>query len=388
MIKKTIAGLTALLLAGCVTYYPYPYAVESTVSSTGETVVYAEEPDDYDYYDSSVDSSVYYPWTSVDYFYFGNHYYRPAVTFSLSYGIYGGGPWYGAYYGPYYYPSYWSFGYSPYYSYPYFGAAYAWGAWNYWYAPNWHHNYYGHGYGHGHGNGHGYDNGDGYGYGHKGGYRDGHNGGRVGDYGRGRSNRSGNYGNNSGDQGYAGDPRDRTGQDRQGRNERPGSAQDRNREIGTVNRNRSGQQQTRRQVGVPSSGSSPDRGIVVDNRNDNKLKPNRTGPVQRQPINGSVTSRGTYGGVQRNANDQVRTQPQPSRPVPMPAQRSGQAQSDQVVVQNRQPMQVARPMNAPQAAPPRSQSDNNSPRSNDRQEPRERSDSDDGDGGRHQRDRD
>jgi hypothetical protein len=84
MIKMIISGLAAALLAGCVTYYPYPYAVDASVSSTGETVYYTEETED----NVSYAGSVYYPWASMDYFYFGNHYYRPAASFSFSIGGY------------------------------------------------------------------------------------------------------------------------------------------------------------------------------------------------------------------------------------------------------------------------------------------------------------
>ena len=303
MTKMIISGLAAALLAGCVAYYPYPYAVDATVSSTGETVYYTDETEDYVFYPGSV----YYPWSSMDYFYFGNHYYRPAASFSFSIGGYAGGPWYGPYYGPYYYPGYYSTWNAPYYPYPYsyFGAAYGWGAWNAWYNPYWRHHYYGHGndYGGGHGR---YDDG-------RGGHDGGHDGGAGGNY---------------GEPGYAGRPPAGTRPIRQVGNEAYDyPTGDEARERATMSRDRARQlqsppgqgmpPQTSRQVSVAPSRSDSDRGMVVVNRNDSKVQPTRVEPVERQRF-GRTTMPAQGPGTQpvRPA-----TQAMPAAPLAMPADR-------------------------------------------------------------------
>jgi hypothetical protein len=94
--KKLLLMSLLLALAGCVTYYEPQVAIE-------DGVYYAE--DDPAYINNAYSySSVYYPWSSMDYFYLG-------------YGPYGGyGYGYSLWYDPWYYPmySYYSPWYGPY----------------------------------------------------------------------------------------------------------------------------------------------------------------------------------------------------------------------------------------------------------------------------------
>ncbi len=118
--------LSALVLQGCIHYHysyePSEYAYDG-----------AEDPDFYDDGTPVVDvrfaDAAYYPWWSIDYYYFGRHYYRPVYLrnryFSPSYAYgHGIGPhyWpYYAFYSPFYYP-YANFAwYDPWYGWPRYG---------------------------------------------------------------------------------------------------------------------------------------------------------------------------------------------------------------------------------------------------------------------------
>jgi hypothetical protein len=120
------ALLACALLAGCVTYsYPQPYDLGSR--HTSHDAAYARDySGNYNY--SIGLSSAYYPWWSVDYFYLGFHYYRPAGYWGHGYFA----PYYPYYYRPWYYPSYaWGWSYwQPY-------AGYGWGSFD----PYWHYRY-------------------------------------------------------------------------------------------------------------------------------------------------------------------------------------------------------------------------------------------------------
>jgi hypothetical protein len=126
--------LSAMLLQGCITYY-YP------AYEPGATDNYAEdEYSEADYFgdeaydlgtpivDLRVISAAYYPWWSMDYYYLGPHYYRPAY-FGYTSGWYSSfgylnryPPFYSPYgiYGPIYYPSPFINVYQPWYD-PWFG---------------------------------------------------------------------------------------------------------------------------------------------------------------------------------------------------------------------------------------------------------------------------
>lgn len=177
MKKQIFSSMAVMLLSGCVYYVPYEVA--ATEPWVDEPVAYEEPAVTYESYVVSP----YYPWASLDYFYFGNSYYRPYSGFSFSFGFYAGGGWYPPYYSPYYYSAwyqpFYGFPYPFYYPYPY---AYYGGGYNHWD----HH--------------HGDDHGDYHGGGHDGGYG-GHGGGHPGNgpgdsyYGKGvdRSIRKGGY---------------------------------------------------------------------------------------------------------------------------------------------------------------------------------------------------
>jgi hypothetical protein len=97
------------------------YEATATEPWVDETVVYEEPAVVYESYIVSP----YYPWASVDYFYFGNNYYWPYSGFSFSFGFYSGGGWYPPYYyNPYYYSSWYRPFYGFPYAYPYYGAGY------------------------------------------------------------------------------------------------------------------------------------------------------------------------------------------------------------------------------------------------------------------------
>lgn len=119
MIRNIVVSLAAMVLSGCVYYVPYE--ATATEPWVDETVVYEEPAVVYESYIVSP----YYPWASVDYFYFGNNYYWPYSGFSFSFGFHSGGGWYPPYY---YHPYYYSAWYQPYYGlpypYPYYGAGY------------------------------------------------------------------------------------------------------------------------------------------------------------------------------------------------------------------------------------------------------------------------
>ena len=264
MKKQIVSSLAILLLSGCVYYVPYEVA--ATEPWVDEPVAYEEPAIAYESYVASP----YYPWASLDYFYFGNNYYRPYSGFSFSFGFYGGGGWYPPYYSPYYYSAwyqpFYGFPYPYYYPYPY---AYYGGGYNYW---DHHHgdDYHGGGHDGGHGGGH-----DG-GYGGHGG---GHPGNGPGDsyYGKGvdQSIRKGVY-----------------------------PSLDRHvpvqREPGQFNRN----------VSAKPSANGAAHGPAVVNRGDNKIKPSRPQPSPVQPSS-VQPSRAQPSGVQPSGNKAYYGSPKP-----------------------------------------------------------------------------
>ena len=106
--KKLIILFMFVLLSGCVTYY-YPE------TSFEDGVYYAEDDPSYVLNSGDFSGDVYYPWSSLDYFYMG---YWPYPGYGFAYGYPFGlaySPWgyhYG-YYG-YYSPRYYSYHHHPY----------------------------------------------------------------------------------------------------------------------------------------------------------------------------------------------------------------------------------------------------------------------------------
>ena len=109
--KKLLILPLLVLLTGCVTYY-YPE------TALDDGVYYAEDDPSYFVYSDSYADTVFYPWSSLDYFYLGyNPYPRYGFGSGFSFGIgYGYSPWYYpySYYG-YYSPWYASHSHYPYY---------------------------------------------------------------------------------------------------------------------------------------------------------------------------------------------------------------------------------------------------------------------------------
>ena len=152
MAKAILSCLALALLCGCASNYN-PYVEE--ISSHGQVVHTSDYYYDFDDEITYVTVSPYYPWGSLDYFYFGNHYYRYASTPAFAIGVSYWSPWYSPWYGPFYNPYYYAAWYPGFYpwSYAYFGYGYGWG----WYGrghPYGRYGYYDHGHGHdGHGRG-------------------------------------------------------------------------------------------------------------------------------------------------------------------------------------------------------------------------------------------
>lgn len=145
--KRLLAMTAALLLGGCVSYYYPQYDPD-------DGVYYAAD-DGHGSVRVSYLESAYYPYWSVDHFYFGGYWgsYSSSISFGYHWG-YPYRPWY--VYDPYPWPYYAGWGYRPYY---WYGPRYHYA----WYDPYWywrHHRYryYGHSGSHGgghHGGGHG-----------------------------------------------------------------------------------------------------------------------------------------------------------------------------------------------------------------------------------------
>ena len=296
MIKHTILGFAVLILAGCVTYYPYPELVYSASDNT--TTYYDQGYDTSDDAEVVYGSTYYYPWWSVDYFYLGNHYYRPSHSFSFSYG----NPWYSPYYGYYGYPHYRSPWYPVYYGDPY--AYYGPGAWwgvgfgygNGWYDPYWYGQYRGH---------------DHFRYGHDD-YRY-----RRG-YGRGYAGNENRHPQN----GYS---RDGQYADRYDRGERNGNWNRDHRSVDQVRRGQQFQVPTNRRVSVAPAGPGNDRSMVVVNRSDAKPRESRAQPIVSQERYGEAVVRGPQPNTETRAAQQgpVRVvQPVVRMPAP---QRQGPA---------------------------------------------------------------
>lgn len=253
MIKQIVSSLAVLLLSGCVYYVPYEVA--ATEPWVDEPVAY-EEPGVV--YESYV-VSPYYPWASVDYFYLGNNYYRPASSISFSFGFYGGGAWYPPYYGPFYYAAW----YQPFYGFPYpcpYPYAYGYSGAGYDY---WNHRYPRHAYRAS------YDDDDGYhGGGHEGGNQDGRGGHGNGRYGR--TAPMSNYGN---------------GDDDSIRNNEHRSL-DRHVQI-----QRQPGQFSRNVSSAPPAGGA-DHGMTVIGGGDNKIQPSRLQPVGNKGRNAGSSRAG------------------------------------------------------------------------------------------------
>ena len=226
MFKKALSVLLLVQLAACAA----PVRRYEVVYVDGP---YPNEFVQYPYFGGSP----YYPWASVDYFYLGNHYYRPYAPVSFSFGFYAGSPWYGPWYAPYYGPFYYSAWYPPYYSYPYFGPAF--GGFGYgWQTPYWRYPDYRRGH---------YDR-------HEGHDRSGwdHHGPYSREFSGGQQRRTG----------YRQDPGGRG----------PGP------EPGTREREQTESPaplQTSRRVSVAPSGGNSSPGMVIVNRRDRKMQPNR-----------------------------------------------------------------------------------------------------------------
>lgn len=166
--KRVFAIAATLLLSGCVSYYYPQYDAD-------EGVYYAAD-DGHGSVRVSYRESAYYPYWSVDHFYFGGYWgsYSSSVSIGYHWG-YPYRPWY--VYDPYPWPYYGGWAYRPYYWYgPHYHYA--------WYDPYWywrHHRYRYYGHHGGHYGGH-------YGGGHHGGghHGGGHHGGGHGghDYGQ------------------------------------------------------------------------------------------------------------------------------------------------------------------------------------------------------------
>lgn len=101
-----------IFMAGCVTYYYPETALE-------DGVYYAEDDPSYQFNSADYSGVVYYPWSSLDYFYMG---YRPYPGYGFVYGYpigLGYSPWdypngfYG-YYSPWYYSHYYGYYWRPY----------------------------------------------------------------------------------------------------------------------------------------------------------------------------------------------------------------------------------------------------------------------------------
>lgn len=236
--------LLAVILTGCVTsHHPVVESDYEVYAEDGAYDGYAEAYDDgYGNYSGSYTTHIvysdaaWYPWWSMDYFYFGNHHYRPsrgsAFTFGMSFGY--------PYYGPWYYPHYYSGWYGPYAWHPWYRPHYAWGGWYGGYHPYWpsyRHAYYNRGYG---------------------------------ATGRRAPPPAGSRG------GLATGGEYRGGLDRGGR-DLDGMSRDRQ-------RSRPDQPvATQRRVSVAPSSGGRDRGMVIVSGSENKVGPNRTQPTRPQP---------------------------------------------------------------------------------------------------------
>ena len=203
--------------------------------------------------------SPYYPWASVDYFYLGNPYFPPYGPAWFSVGYYAGPAWYGPWYGPYYPPFFWSAWYSPFYHYPYpyFGGAYG----RYGHRGPGSHGRYPHGR-------HAYRPPNGGHDGNRGGYRSGHD--------HGREAPADTTAGGPAGAGYRQDMGDRA----------------RGREPAVRDPDRRGQRvpyQTSRQVSVAPSGGPPSQGMVIVNRQDRKMQPNRQHQTE-YPAHGAVVA--------------------------------------------------------------------------------------------------
>lgn len=249
MAKAVLSCLLPLMLCACASDYN-PYVEE--ISSNGQVVQSAGS-----YYGSSdyayVTVSPFYPWGSIDYFYFGNHYYQSAYSPAYVVGVSYWSPWYSPYYGPFYNPYYysaWYPGFYPY-SYAYFGYGYGWG----WYGRGYPYGrYYGNRY---HGR---------YGYEHQRGQSAG-----VPVTNHGGTRRQGQYGN---------------------------TLDQRSLERETMTRERGWRSpdqafETQRNVSVSSSPDGSDRGMIIRSRSDRKVGQNRPQPVTvpANPVEASVNTR-------------------------------------------------------------------------------------------------
>ncbi len=284
MIKLLISSLMMAMLAGCVSPY---YSMADSGYSSNEVTAGVPYQDSYARPSGYVQSTAYYPYWSMDYFYLGSHYYRPSYGSSFSISLSSGYP----YYGPYFDPGYYSPWYAPYSYYnPWFGTHYAWGGGYGRYDPYWRHGYGSHGY---------YRSPR---YGHSGGYDRGHD---SGGYDRGR-------GNDRNDEQVSGN-----GGARPGSGYRQGGERG-VREPEPLVRDRAGQGRTEpvgtnRNVSLAPSRERTDRGMVVVNRGDGKPRPNRPDPVSRQG--------GTYGAP-------------PPAPGASPAATSHQSEQSRIVAPN------------------------------------------------------
>jgi hypothetical protein len=135
---RKILGLSAcaVILQACVSYYSPDYSTAQSTPATEADLRYLYG-DAYDEVAPAVDISIadsaYYPWWSVDYYYLGQHYYRPGYwsgpryspRYSLGAG-YGVPPHYWPYYSfysPFYYPYSTHAWYDPWYGWPRYGIA-------------------------------------------------------------------------------------------------------------------------------------------------------------------------------------------------------------------------------------------------------------------------
>jgi len=305
MKKQIFSGIAIALLSGCVYYVPYEVA--ATEPWVDQPVAYEEPAVTYESYGVSP----YYPWASLDYFYFGNSYYGPYSGFSFSLGFYGGGGWYPPYYNPYYYSAWYQpffgFPYPYYYPYPY---AYYGGGYNQW---NHHHDDY-------------------HGGGHDGGYGGGHDGGYGG-------HGSGHPGNGPGDSYYGNGVNRSVRQGVYPSLDRHVQVQ---RQPGQFNRN----------APQTPSANGANHGTPVANRGDNKIMPSRPQSNSVHP-NGVQPGSVQPGSVQPLGNKGYYGSPKPVGPVDLSgfAPQKGQIRTVQPERNNAAPLRTGLPPGSSRPAP-------------------------------------
>jgi len=140
MLRIFISCVVSAMLAGCASPY---HSMRDSGAGYGRQTAYVHS--------SAWVDPAWYPWWSVDYFYLGDHYYRPIFGPAYSFGMSFGYPW--SY--PFYFSPYYSAWYDPYRFYdPWFVPYYGWRPTYGLHRPYWPHQNSGHGWppDHGHSN--------------------------------------------------------------------------------------------------------------------------------------------------------------------------------------------------------------------------------------------